>query len=244
MTIATPQEHYEAILNEVYPWMMGPFDVMAEEQQALFERFGLGPRGCRRALDLGCGPGYQSVALARLGFEVTGLDTSESMLAAMRQATDSLPVRGVLGDMRHLRDLVPGPWEAAVCMGDSLAHLPSREEVRRVIRTVAGQLERGGVFVIGYRDMSELPRGLDRFIPVKADADRVSLCFLEEEGPETYLAYDVVHTREGAHWRFAKGCYRKLRIAADWLVAELSSCGLALRRREVQRGMTLLLAEK
>jgi SAM-dependent methyltransferase len=244
MTIATPQEHYEALLNEVYPWMMGPFDVKAEQQQAILTRLGLAPRGCRRALDLGCGPGYQSVALARLGFEVTGVDTSESMLTAMRQETSSLPVRGVLGDMQQLRELAPGPWEVVVCMGDTLTHLQSLDEVRRLVAAVAGQMERGGTFVVGYRDMSTLPQGLDRIIPVKADAERVSLCFLEEEGPESYLAYDIVHTREGEHWRFAKGCYRKLRLGADWLAAELAERGLAVRHREIDRGMTRLVAGK
>lgn len=53
--------------------------------------------------------------------------------------------------------------------------------------------------------MSTLPTGLDRFIPVKADRGRVSLCFIEEEGPDTYLAHDIAHTREGEHWRLAKG---------------------------------------
>lgn len=242
MTIATPQEHYEALLNDVYPWMMGPFDAKAEEQQALFARLGFSPRGCTRALDLGCGPGYQSVALARLGYEVTGVDTSASMLAVMRQESHSLPVRGVLGDMLRVRDLAPGPWELAVCMGDTLPHLQSMGEVRQLVQAVASQLASGGAFVIGWRDMTVLPQGLDRFIPVKADAERISLCFLEEEGPESYLAHDIVHTREGEHWRLAKGCYRKLRIGADWLAAELAACGLGVRHREVERGMTRLVA--
>lgn len=244
MTIATPQEHYEALLNEVYPWMMGEFDAQAGAQQALFEKLGLKPVSGKRALDLGCGPGYQSVALARLGFEVTGVDTSASMLAVMDRETHSLPVRGVLGDMLRLRDLAPGPWEVVVCMGDTLTHLQSLRDVAALIQAVASQLEPGGAFLIGYRDMSVLPTGLDRFIPVKADSERVSLCFLEEEGPDTYLAHDIVHTREGEHWRLAKGCYRKLRLGADRLMAELADCGLGLRHTETARGMTFLLAGK
>lgn len=244
MTIATPQEHYTAILDDVYPWMMGPFRAQAEEQQALFTRFGLAPRGCKNALDLGCGPGYQSVALARLGFDVTGVDTSESLLAVMLQESNQLPVRGVLGDIRHLRDLAPGPWEVAVCMGDTICHLPSKDAVADMLRAVAGNLERGGSVVISFRDMSALPQGLDRFIPVKADAERVAVCFIEEDGPDTYLVHDIVHTREGEHWRFDKGCFRKLRIAQGWLTDQLSACGLTLRQTENLRGMTILVAGK
>jgi SAM-dependent methyltransferase len=241
--VATPQEHYEALLNEVYPWMMGPFDVKAEEQQALFERLGVAPHGCRRALDLGCGPGYQSVALARLGFDVTGMDTSRNLLELMRRQASGLPVRGVLGDITHLRDLAPGPWAAAVCMGDTLTHLPSKDAVSQVLQILGRSLEPGSVAVIGYRDMSTLPKGLDRLIPVKADDARVAVCFLEEDGPDTYLAHDLVHTRGEEGWRFAKGCYRKLRLSQDWLTDELQGNGLSLRHAEIERGMTLLVAE-
>ncbi len=36
-------------------------------------------------LDLGCGPGYYSVALADMGFDVTGIDYSEEMLSQARK---------------------------------------------------------------------------------------------------------------------------------------------------------------
>ena len=39
------------------------------------------PVDTRKVLDLGCGPGFFSIILAKMGYEVTAVDCSEGMLA-------------------------------------------------------------------------------------------------------------------------------------------------------------------
>ena len=48
-------------------------------------RRALNGRVCRHVLDVGCGPGFFSVLLARLGYEVTAIDYTENMLAEARK---------------------------------------------------------------------------------------------------------------------------------------------------------------
>ena len=48
-------------------------------------RRALNGRVCRHVLDVGCGPGFFSVLLARLGYEVTAVDYTENMLEEARK---------------------------------------------------------------------------------------------------------------------------------------------------------------
>lgn len=94
--------------------------------------------GCPRVLDVGCGSGRLSVALARAGAEVTGLDTSAERLSeAGRRATEAgLPLTLVEADME-----APLPFADAAFDGvtSRLALMiprdpvPTLRELRRVL---------------------------------------------------------------------------------------------------------------
>ncbi|XCN74383.1 MAG: class I SAM-dependent methyltransferase [Candidatus Electrothrix aestuarii] len=58
----------------------------------------------KKALDVGTGTGQFAVYLANKGFEVTGVDLSEEMIATARQnaAQEGLPIRFQTGDAEHL----------------------------------------------------------------------------------------------------------------------------------------------
>lgn len=70
------------------------------------ERFGqlLPQRPGARILDIGCGPGFFSILLARLGFEVVALDASEGMLEQARANARrcGVSIRFVQGDACRL----------------------------------------------------------------------------------------------------------------------------------------------
>ena len=73
--MATVREHYDEVLSQHYSRMFGEFEAKVAEQQVLLERLGITPRqGGGLAVDLGCGSGFQSIALARL--TLVGTSTS------------------------------------------------------------------------------------------------------------------------------------------------------------------------
>lgn len=63
------------------------------------------------ALDVGCGTGATAVRLAQLGFQVTGLDSSQAMLDLARRAVEEAGVANRVtlqhGDVSQLTDLFP-----------------------------------------------------------------------------------------------------------------------------------------
>ncbi len=90
----------------IKPWEEGLAQPdIAEQITAMFDREDTLHNGRpRRALDLGCGSGIHSVALARRGWQVTAVDFVPKALArARRRAKDaSVDIRFVSGDITKL----------------------------------------------------------------------------------------------------------------------------------------------
>jgi SAM-dependent methyltransferase len=239
--VATVRDHYDSVLSEHYSRMFGDFETKLAEQRALLERLGVTARpSAAVAVDLGCGSGFQSVALARLGFRVLAIDFSQRLLAELKDRARGLPVETIAGDIRAVAQLVPVGIELAVCMGDTLSHLEREADLERVFRGVAGRLVTGGRLVLTFRDLSDTLRDLDRAIPFYAADDLVMTCFLEYE-PSTVKVHDLIWVRQPDGWRFCKGVYRKLRLAPERVMAYLAAAGFAVERHEAAAGMVALV---
>ena len=96
----------------------------------------LGSGPIRRVLDLGSGTGEHARFLAAHGFEVVGVDASDSMLG--KATEEPLPdnLRFVRGDLAEVDSLVEGHFGAAICLGNTLPHLQDEEHLGRAFRAV------------------------------------------------------------------------------------------------------------
>jgi SAM-dependent methyltransferase len=239
--MAAAREHYEQVLAPHYSRMFGDFDAKVAEQQALLQRLGVdGPRSGGLAVDLGCGSGFQTIALARLGFRVLAIDFSPRLLAELAERGRDLAVDTVLGDLRDVARLAPAGVEVVVCMGDTLSHLERDDDLGRVFEAVATRLVHGGRLILAFRDLSGELRELDRFIPVCAADDLIMTCFLEYEEAAVNV-HDLVWAREGDGWRFRKGVYRKLRLAPRAVTNQLERAGFTVERHAAPSGMIALV---
>ena len=98
-------------------------------------------------LDLACGTGSLSEEMAKLGYDVIGVDYSEEMLGiALDKKFDSgLNIQYLCQDMRKL-DMY-GTIDITLCALDSINHLPDINAVREVFKKVAFFSEIGGLFI-------------------------------------------------------------------------------------------------
>jgi SAM-dependent methyltransferase len=222
--------------------MRGDYDSKVREYQFLFEQMGILPRSGGKALDLGSGSGFYSLALAHLSFEVLAVDTSETLLRELHDRTGERVIRPVLGDMREPgKYATEGPFEVAVCMGDTLAHLRSHGEVETLLGNVLGALEGGGALVLEFRDATRELEGVDRAIPLRMDDERIMATFLEYEADRVNV-HDMVFVRNADGWIMHKRAYAKLRLGEEKVLNLLGRTGFRIVSSEEDRGFVTIVA--
>ncbi len=127
-----------------------------------------GDGGAYRAiLDLGCGTGNHSVALARRGYDVAGVDLSEDMLAIAREKAAVASVRATFhrGDMR---DAVVGrTFDVALILFAALGYQTEDAAVADTLANARRHLRVGGLLLL---DVWNVPTLLREGAP-----DRVSV---------------------------------------------------------------------
>ena len=236
--MASAVSHYESLLAPIYLWMAGGLDAALAAGAADVAELAGAPG---YAIDLGAGFGMHSIPLARAGFKVLAIDTSAYLLGQLREHSVGLPVHTVQADLRDFSRHVAGKADLILCMGDTLTHLKSTDEVRLLLRDIAARLRPGGVFVATFRDYRQLPSGDRRFIPVRSDLRRIHTCFLEQQ-EEHVIVHDIVHERGTDGWSQQVSSYHKLRLSPEFVVQAAESAGLAALCRPGPRGMLTVLA--
>jgi SAM-dependent methyltransferase len=145
------------------------FDVMTDWNARLglegpFLQAMLEEAGARSVLDAACGSGGHALALARWGYAVAGADVSPVMVdMARRKAAESgLDIPFAVTDLAGLSDLAAGrtgddsalgvarlaPYDAVLCLGNSLPHLLTQADLIAALRGMAAVLRPGGLLIL------------------------------------------------------------------------------------------------
>ncbi len=189
------KDHYDTHLGNFYSWTLGDFSTKVDEMYSFFDSHGIHPhRECKPALDLGCGNGIQSVALARLGFEVISVDFNNQLIDELHRNADRHAITIHQMNLMEFDTVVKTPVAVITCMGDTPALLPSTTDLRDLLRKSYTGLEFGGRLILSFRDYASPLLDDKRFIPVKSDESRNLTCFLEYFD-EYVSVTDLLHER-------------------------------------------------
>lgn len=235
------QSHYKNHLSKFYTWMFGDYNQSVQRQKNFFEENAVVAEPDDVAVDLGCGSGFQSLALKALGFETYAVDLSEELLSELKLKDSSVHIRH--GDIRDLKFAKPLNPSAIVCMGDTLTHLSTLEDVRSLIKNSYFVLKTQGKLILTFRNLTSLPSEAERFFIVRSDDEQILSCFLEDAG-EKVKVYDLLYKKIDGQWELQKSFYHKLKIDPLLIEKQMSELGFKVATKKLPNGMDALIGQK
>ena len=164
---------------------------------------------CRRALDVGCGSGYNTRLLLDHGFEVTAIDISKRALDLCRREAPQARVAGV--DVREGLPFSGDCFELIVA--DLSLHYFSWDMTNAIVKDVANSLVTGGLFAGRFNSTGDVNFGAGTGEPVR--------------GESNLLMVDGIEKRF-----FTRECFGKL-FGPPWMVvalAEKTTCRFGARK--------------
>jgi len=100
-------------------------------------------------MDLGCGTGRLTIPLAMQGFEVEGVDLSESMLDITKSIADEHKLEITLYKMNLTELKLNKPYALMFMAQNTFQHILTNMEQDQMLRAIHHHLEKDGVFIFG-----------------------------------------------------------------------------------------------
>ncbi len=159
---------YDSLMDNV------PYEEWAKYLCGLLREYGIRDG---LVLDLGCGTGNVTQALALQGYDMIGVDNSEEMLqiALEKRAESELDILYLLQDMREFE--LYGTVAAVVSICDSMNYLTQYEDLVQTLKLVNNYLDPKGVFIF---DLNTLYKYKELIGDSTIAESREECCFIWE----------------------------------------------------------------
>ena len=137
----------DSFWRELYPFMF-PEKRIADADEQVAKALALTKPAGKSVLDLCCGPGRCSVALAKRGFRVTGVDKTTYLLNKARAKARAARVK-IEWVQKDMRDFVrPGAFALVLSMFTSFGYFDDRQGDMTVLENMFASLQPGGACLI------------------------------------------------------------------------------------------------
>ena len=149
----------DSFWRELYPFMF-PEERIAGTDEQMTKVLALTKPPGKSVLDLCCGPGRCSIALAKRGFSVAGVDRTKFLLDKARAKASAARAR-VEWVQKDMRDFVRADsFNLVLSMYTSFGYFDDRREDEVVLGNMISSLQPGGVCLIELLGKEHLARNL------------------------------------------------------------------------------------
>jgi len=134
-------------------WGRHDYDADVKFVTDLFRRY-----HCRSVIDIGCGTGNHAIRLSKMGYQVTGVDVSPTMLKIAKTKDRKAKIRFIQGDMKKLEKVIlkNQKFDAAICLGQVFSHLLTDKNMKTFFKGLRKILKQNGLFVFSARNAKKI----------------------------------------------------------------------------------------
>jgi len=187
-------------------------------------------------LDAACGSGGHAIALAKKGYAVAGTDFSPGMITQARKnaqkegLTIDFQAAGFGTLQAHLNQNPLFPFNAIICLGNSLPHLLSADEISQALKDFHDCLKPGGVLILQNRNFDAVMAKKERWIGPQArridDEEWLFLRFYDFD-PDGLITFNIVrlHRQDDSDWQQHISVTRLYPLFYRDLIEQLSRAG-------------------
>ena len=150
-----------------------------------------------KALDIGCGTGSFTLALAQNGVKATGMDLSVSMIkeAQKNSLAYGLDIDFVNSGMTEMLDNIDGKFDLIMCMGNTLPHLLSKKDLFSMLHACRELLNPGGHLILNLLNYDMILEKQERIVGITRSEKYEFIRFYDFEKP--YVNFNLLEI----NWR-------------------------------------------
>lgn len=189
-----------------------------------------------RVLDAACGTGMHTLALAQRGFQAAGADLSRGMVdkARANAAAVGLDVPFIEAGFGELQPAFAHsplmPFDALLCLGNSLPHVLSASALAAALTDFAACLRPGGLLLLQSRNFDAVMARRERWMDPQAHREgEQEWVFLRmyDYLPDGLIDFNVItlQRQTGENWGQSVDTSRLRPLLHDELAAALTAAG-------------------
>jgi len=180
----------------------------------LFRLYGKEPG---KILDTACGTGNITIPMSLDGYEMCGLDLSESMLSIAESKARAAKRKIMFLNQDMTRMSLHAKYQAVLCMCDGVNYITGENELRSYFKSVYNSLDKDGIFIFDISSYGKLSGilGNNTFYEEKnnkhyiwnnnfdaeSDTIEMELIFFVPRG-ELYRKFEERHIQKAYKWEY------------------------------------------